>query len=379
MRTRELSGSAALRELGARYDELCTDVDAPVTARRLWLETWASCYADHEPWLVLVEDGSDLVAAAALARRRRAGLTSVVGLGHGPSDAARLPARDNQAAARLAGAVTAGLRSLGGPWQLHLEQLPASDPVGTALDELLQVTELTAGDGMPMVEVGPERELRRHVSRNTRSAVSRARNRITDTGLDLALAWISDPAEIAAALPDVNAVHRARDVQLGRRSDLDDPRATQFHRNVIQQHADVGQVELLTLRLSGDLAAYVVAFADGRALRVWDNRVSPKYAHLSAGRIANAEAVTHVVTGDTYDVLDWMRGEEPYKLSSATTVVPTLELRAWSSTTAAVPHRVFRTARAVKSRSALLDKAWRATRRRVGQPNGKGVDEGGGL
>ena len=53
---------------------------------------------------------------------------------------------------------------------------------------------------------------------------------------------------------------------------------------------------------------------------------------MSAGRLANTEALRRVVTGEDYDELDWMRGEEPYKLQSATEVVPTVSVTAWSST-----------------------------------------------
>jgi len=52
---------------------------------------------------------------------------------------------------------------------------------------------------------------------------------------------------------------------------------------------------------------------------------------VSAGRLANPEALRHVVQDQQYDALDWMRGEEPYKLQSATEVVPTVVLRAWST------------------------------------------------
>ena len=363
MRLRELAGATALEACAADYDALCDAVRAPVTARRAWLQTWADCYPDWEPWVFVVDDAAGPVAAAALARSRRAGFVRVVGLGHGPSDEARLPAVDQAAAVRLADGVTAALGRLGRPWQLHVEQLPPADPAPAALAARLPVGRVVAGDGMPQITVHPSRELRRHVSRNTRSALAKARNRIAAAGLEERLVWTSDPAAIAAAMPELAAVHRARDHSLGRRSDHDDPRAARFHREVLLRHARAGEVELLTLRLGDRLAAYVAAFCDGAALRVWDNRLEPSFAHLSAGRIANAEAVAHVVADQRYAVLDWMRGEESYKLSNATTVVPTCDVWGFSSRVAELPYRTWAAAKARKDSTAALDQLWRRLNR----------------
>ncbi len=74
-----------------------------------------------------------------------------------------------------------------------------------------------------------------------------------------------------------------------------------------------------------------LGFRDGSVFRGWDSRLAPRWGDVSAGRIANAEALRHVVTSSTYETLDWMRGEELYKLQSAAEVVPTAVLSAWSS------------------------------------------------
>ena len=320
---RHRTGPAALSAPG--LDGLVSDL--PFTARLRWLQAYADTHPQWEPWLVTVEEDGRLQAAAPLARRRRGPLCSVVLLGHGPTDDARLPARTPAAVEALADGIVTGLD---GPWRLRLQQVPADDPVVAALQQRLPHARVEAGQGMPLVAV-TERDINRYLSKNTRKALAKIGNKLKASGLEPELQWHRAADDVVALLPELERVHRERDLALGRRPDHDDPHAAAFYREVIERHARAGEIDLLTLRLGGDLAAFVCGFRDGRALRSWDNRLAPRWAELSAGRIANTEALRHVVLGEEYDALDWMRGEEPYKLQSATAVVPTAVLTAWSS------------------------------------------------
>ena len=325
---RHLTGPDALTEIGAPFDALAAAESLPVTARRTWLQAWVDTHSAWEPWVVLAEADGELLAAAPLARRR-AGLLQVVLLGHGPTDDARLPARTPEAAVAVAQAVAAELRR-GGPWRMRFQQLPADDLVTAALVEALPAADVRPGQGMPLVEtVGSDPDA--YLSKNSKKALAKIRNRLRDRDLEPLLRWVTDADEVIALIPELMRVHRERDLALGRRPDHDDPASAAFYREVISRHARSGEIDLLTLRLDGDLAAYVCAFRDGRTLRSWDNRLAPRWADLSAGRLANTEALRHVVASEHYDALDWMRGEESYKLQTATRVVPTADLQAWSS------------------------------------------------
>lgn len=351
-----VDGPDALERCGPAFDLLCDRTGVPVTSRRLWLQTWADCYAPWTPWLVLVWRGRELAAAAPLARRRRVGLLHVVGLGNGPSDDLRLPALDSEAARTLADAVHDALNRQA-PWLLRLEQIPPDDPVVAALRARLPLDRLEPGEGMPRVRI-VDRDPTAYLSKNTKKALAKIRNRLQRSGLEPETRWTSDVEQIRAVLPELQAVHRARDEQLGRRSDHDDARAARFHEQVIVRHAARGEVELLTLRLAGELAAYVCAFADGAALRSWDNRLAPAWSDFSAGRLANTEALRHAVTSSRYDELDWMQGEEPYKLQSATEIVPTANLVAWSSLPVQAGHAAVQRLRASKRSSPALTRTW---------------------
>jgi CelD/BcsL family acetyltransferase involved in cellulose biosynthesis len=356
--TRHTRGRTALLDIGPAYDALCLQTRIPVTARRLWLQAWADSYTDWEPWVVAVYDGDDLVACAPLARRRSGPLTRVVGMGHGPTDDFRLPARDAAAAAQLAESI---VTSLTASWLLILDQVPATDAGVAALATRLPDAQLRPGEGMPVVRI-TERDESHYLSKNTRKALAKIRNKLAAAGIEPEIRWETDPASIRAALPELSRVHQARDHALGRRSDHADPRAAAFFETVIGRHADAGAVELLTVRMRDELAAYVCAFRDGTALRSWDNRLAPEWADYSAGRIANTEALLRVVRSPDLDELDWMQGEEPYKLQSATEVVPASVLVAWSSASVRRMHSTVERAREAKRESEVLTRAWWAVR-----------------
>jgi hypothetical protein len=361
-------GLDALRAVGPALDDLYAASGAPVTARTRWQEVWSRTAPGWEPWIITVRaaDGS-LAGAAPMARRRVGPLLRVVGLGHGTADDARLPVRTAAAAPTLATAMSRKLDDLGRPWTLLVEQLPADCPVSAALVGTLRHARLVGGQGMPMVETQGDREPNHFLSRNARGAENKARNRLATTGVTVTERWLTDPTEVRAAVPAMSAVHRARDRQLGRVSDHEDPSRAAFYRDVLIEHAAAGELEVLLLEADGDLAAYVAAFRDGAALRVWDNRVSPRWAEFSAGRLANHAAIRRVLADPDLNILDWMRGEEPYKLSSATKVVATQMLEAWSSPVARAPYAAKDALRVARERSRWLDRTVRRARLKAGK------------
>jgi hypothetical protein len=166
-------------------------------------------------------------------------------------------------------------------------------------------------------------------SRNLRSAEANARNRIARAGLAFVLRWIRRPEAIAERIPEIRAVHHARDIQRRGTSKLDDPREAVFYDALLRRHLE--RLELLELRLDGELAAYVLWIRNGAARLVLDNRVSPRWSDYRAGLIANNVALRAAAADPAVSELDWGAGEQRYKLQSATTVIPHEVLTAWSS------------------------------------------------
>jgi CelD/BcsL family acetyltransferase involved in cellulose biosynthesis len=112
---------------------------------------------------------------------------------------------------------------------------------------------------------------------------------------------------------------------------MDDRYRGPFFREVVVNHAERDEVELTTLRLNGDLAAYVLCFRDRGAYRMWSCRVSPEWRRYGAGRLANDEALANALADENCVEFDWMRGDEGYKWSLANHVELATDLMAWSS------------------------------------------------
>lgn len=332
MTTRVLAGPGVLDRLGDALDELHRATQTPVTARRPWLQTWSDCYPGFEP-LAVVVDGPDrrLDGAALLAVKTRRWGLQMVGMGHGPSDQLRLPARDRAAAMALSEAVCRFLRRVASAWTLRIAQLPENDSVAALVADGLKAASIVPGVNSPTTRFRDDRRLRAHVSKNHHQQVRRMMNKMSRDGLEPTFRAHRDPDLIAGLLPEIERVCRARDHQLGRRSKLDDPSAGPFFRRIIIEAAARGEVELITLDLDTRLAAYVLSFLDDGAYRMWNCRFDPDFERYGVGRVANDHALGRALADHGAREFDWMKGEEGYKASLATDVVPAVDLLSWSS------------------------------------------------
>jgi CelD/BcsL family acetyltransferase involved in cellulose biosynthesis len=317
--------------LAPALDELHAAVGAPVTARRTWLTAWIECNPLYEPLAVLVRSGSTLEAAAFLARRSHPFWTEYVALGHGPSDQVRLAARDAAAAAELARGIVACLGSGPGPWRLCLKHLPAGDPVASALARALPQAKLLPGDTSPTLRFGGGRDARELVTKKHHREVRRFGNRLEREGLVPLVQHLDDPADVAAVLPEIVEVTRARDIEMLGHSSLDRGSAGTFFRDVVLRHAARREVDLTTLRLGGELAAYMLCFLDGASYRAWSCRHAPRWARYAPGLLNNYAALERALALGRFEEFDWMRGDEGYKDRVSNAVVRAENLLAWSS------------------------------------------------
>lgn len=345
-----IEGDQALGMLGSRLDDLHRLTRVPVTARRTWLQTWFECDTRYHPAAVVVGGPHGLDAAAILATRRRTGLTEVVAAGHGRSDVAALPARDPEAAALLARGITDWLDGLRARWRLTLRLVRDGDDATGLVAARLNHVDVQAGDISPVLRAKPGEPLRSYVSRSHWRAYRKHLNRMRNEGYVPTVDHLSDPAAIGSVMGEVESVLRARETSVGRRCLLDDPVSGRFFRLVIDRHAELGDVSLTTLRLSGQMAAYALCFVDDGAYRFWNGRFDPRWARLGAGGVVTDEAVTHALEHG-YTEFDFMRGDEPYKESYANDRVRTLDLFAWSGPLGAVRGRGYLAARSAAARA----------------------------
>jgi CelD/BcsL family acetyltransferase involved in cellulose biosynthesis len=328
LRTGVAHGVAGLDALRETYD---TVAPLPVTARWAWLRACATHFPDRRPVAVTVRDGGTLAGAALLATRRAGPLTLVTLLGDGRSDYAALPARDGAAATALARGVHDVVGGIRGPWRLRFDQVPAGDPVLQEVTRSLRCASLVPGDGAPAIRFDGRGGADAYASKNLYKQLRKAQNRLRKEGVEVVTDVLTAPADIATGLRDVARVHVERDRDARGASDFDDPRVAAFWREVLLDGAQRGEVEVTTIRIGGVLAAYAVCFADGAAYRFWDARYAPAWARYGLGRLLDHDLLDRVIADGRWAEFDWMRGEEPYKLQTATDVVPYERLTAWSS------------------------------------------------
>jgi CelD/BcsL family acetyltransferase involved in cellulose biosynthesis len=338
MRVWRGEGRDVLRDLGEGLDELHRRTSTPLTARRPWLQAWIDCYPAFCPVAVAVGEGDRWGAAGLLGVRRVRGLARVVACGHGPSDAAMMPATDEGRAELLAETLVGDLRDRS-RWSLSLRHVVPDDLVAPRLAERLRSGRLVTGDVSPMLRADAGPSIREYVTGKHRRGVSRIRNRMEREGLEPRVDHVSDRSVIEALLPEVERVHRDRDLALGRRSAIDVPAHREFFRRVVLDHAAIDEVSLTTLHLQDRLAAYVLCFVDGDVHRMWNTRFDPAWDRFSPGKLAMEASVEHALAAGCSGY-DFMRGEERYKSGFANESVVVQDLfassgRARSGATAA--------------------------------------------
>jgi hypothetical protein len=354
------------------FDQLAGRLGLPLTARPGYLGGFAAAYPEDRPWVVAVTraDG-EWQAGALLARRRRHGLTRVTGLGHPVCDHGRLPAdpADPAAADLLAEAIAAGLAATAGPWTLRLEQLPAGDPVARLLADRLRHAEVVPGVGLPRIRLSAGRDPRAYLRKKFRQQVAAAHRRFAAAGVQPRTVYLHTPAEIEPLLADLLAIRRARDRAALYRPELADDRRADWWRATMLRFADLGQLELAVLDVgAGPPAAYLAALLDGASYRCWDGRLNPAWQHQWPGTALFGDVLPRVIADERWDEVDYLRGETPFKLHTATDVVQTCHLLAWSARPVRLaveaPAAARGRLRAWKAAHPAADRAWRAARAR---------------
>jgi CelD/BcsL family acetyltransferase involved in cellulose biosynthesis len=327
-------GFDELMRYSEALDALLRSADAPAAARWGPLVTWMRHHRRMTPWAVLARRNGEVVAAALLVRVRRGAAYrfETMGEAHLPS---WIPARDPDSAAELASALSRELAAIRRPWVMHLRALETTDPVAAEIVKRLRVVRSEQEFCSPRLEFVQGEPLNSYLSRNTRSAAAKARNRIKRANLVCEMGWTRDLAAIDSAIPEIADLYQKRNVQRNQSVGLlEDARYRSFFTDMMHTYAADGLVRLLTLRLEGQLASYALCLEGGGLLFVYSNRTSADWLEFSPGRIANAEVVRTAYEDPQIRAVDWGSGIERYKISSDAALHPYEVVNAWSSKTA---------------------------------------------
>ena len=308
-------GLTAVRGVAKDIDALNAHLNTPVMATWPWLEAWAESFQNWTPMMIDLRSAEtgELMGYALLAYMERAQGTAVVAMGHGSSLFSALPARDLDSAVALADAVADTLNEMPGAWSLELEQISDVDHTLLRLADELEHAQLLPELRVPRVVFSTAHHVDDVLSKSMRKQIRRAEKRIETDGRVMEIAFDRGKAISSELIDEVETVHVARDRDARRNSDLDRPSERDFWRRVVEA-AGGWEVEIATLRLDGELAAYVVALLDGDTYRVYDGRMSTQFRDYSPGRIIEAKALHRAMTDPRFAVLDWMSGVAAEKL-----------------------------------------------------------------
>ncbi|MEM9562950.1 MAG: GNAT family N-acetyltransferase [Actinomycetota bacterium] len=327
------NGLAEIRAASADIEQLAEDLNLPIMGSWPWLQHWGESFTNWTPMMVDVRmpETGQLAAYALLAVDQAESGARVMAMGHTSSLWAGLPARDPAAARALAAAIIDCLDQLSDTWALELEQIPEDDPTVRHLSELLDNGQLLPELRVPRVVFSTAHNADQVLSKGKRKQLRKARNRIEQAGLDMVISFDRGRAISSELIDEVEAVHVSRDRHARRNSDLDRPAEREFWRRVVEGGNDDWEIEIATLRLDGELAAYAVAILDGDTYRIYDGRMATEWQHYSPGRLVESAALSRALSDPRFAVLDWMSGIAAEKLLTTNFAESRLRLVATST------------------------------------------------
>ncbi|MCI2240343.1 GNAT family N-acetyltransferase [Paenibacillus sp. TRM 82003] len=315
--TDRVEGAAAVGAVLPEADALAADLGQPVTARLPWWRARLSVRPAAAPWAVLVRDAAGRPRAAAVlvdelspaAPGERRSTLAAGGDGY----LAGVAAATADDARALGCALTAGAASRG--TRLELEDLP-DDAVTRAL---------AAGAGagvhplaaVPFVRRPADGDPLDLLSHGTRKTLRKSRNRIAADGLTVRLSFTSAPAALEELLPDLEVAHRDRDDAHGLPCVLSTPAGRAAWQARARELASAGALEVASLHLDGELAAYVLGVRDGERHGVLEGRFRTRFARYAPGRLLEAAVLRRALLTDGVQLLDWMTGVAPETLLAA--------------------------------------------------------------
>ena len=313
-----LHGRDSIEAFDGAIDELARRCHAPVTARWAWLRASIDDDGVQASACLLTGFGAGLRGAAVVLHHvDEAGVRHVRLASGGDGHRASLLAVDDDAAYALGEALAEMLAASDGPVSLELGPLPRRD---LRLDNFLAAfpgaTVSTTVDVIPSVRTESP-DISDYLSHGILRTLRKSHNRLTTDGVIAEFTTMHDPEEIIARLPDVAAVSRDRDHAGGRESLLDDELGLRRWTARLTDLARLCPLELSTLLLDGEPAAYVLGVADGRIYRLIEGRFVMTWKRYAPGRLLEAHVLQRVLHDPELDELDWMTSVAPETLLAA--------------------------------------------------------------
>jgi hypothetical protein len=313
-----LHGRDSIEAFDGAIDELARRCHAPVTARWAWLRASIDHDGLQASACLLTGLGAGLRGAAVVLHHLdESGVRHVRLASGGDGHRAALLAVDDDAAYALGEALAEMLAATDGPVSLQLGPLPRNDPrLQNLLAAFRGASVRTTVDVIPSVRAESV-DIADYLTHGMRRTLRKSHNRLTTDGVVAEFTTTTDAEEIIARLPQVAAVSRERDHAGGRESLLDDEAGMRRWTARLTDLARLCHLELNTLLLDGEPAAYVVGVQDGHSYRLVEGRFVMAWKRYAPGRLLEAHVLQRVLRDSGLDELDWMTSVAPETLLAA--------------------------------------------------------------
>jgi hypothetical protein len=222
--------------------------------------------------------------------------------------------RDAAVAHALGRAVQQAMEEQTAPTTVVLGPLPAGCPVVHAFSAGFAGSRQDAAAAVPVIRRDAGTDPDAYLAHGMRRTLRKAGNRLIADGRQTATRFTCDAAEILGLLPELERVHRQRDHQHGRISDLDDAVRHEAWRHRVRELSDIGALELAMLDIDGELAAYTFGVVDASVYRLLEGRFVTHWARYSPGRLLEAAVVERVLGDEALTTFDWMTAVAPESL-----------------------------------------------------------------
>ena len=332
-----LDGLAQIK-LATGLQSLSVRSDAPVTACLPWViasaESALLAGTATGVWALVLrdEDGEAQAAVVLLELATPAGPALRLAGAEGGYRTSML-AIDTHAAAALAEALLTTLRLRGASFNLGLGPVDVRDPVVERMSIALQDWALDGSSEVPVVRRTGPSEASEYLTPSVRRTLRKVRNRLETDGIGYVTTFTRERHHILRLLPGMALAYRDRDEAHGlsaaaHESGPNEPAGWSLFASRVKALAGQGGMEVATLDLDGELAAYVVGFDDGHAYRVMDGRFVSSWARYSPGRLLETAVLQRMIDDPAKVSLDWMTSIAPESLLVANHVERVVTMRA---------------------------------------------------
>jgi Acetyltransferase (GNAT) domain len=327
-RSEVIQGLGPVLALGDDLDDLHLVCGAAATAGRAWVFATVASSSDATPWAVIIRgDEGELRAAVFLVTIPGRAADTVWLAGSVMGHRSPILAMDEEAAHDLGIALIEALGSRTRRAWIDLGPVDARSP---HLDAFLAAAPAITSflvEPVPMIRRASSGDVEDYLTSNMQKTLRKAHNRLRSDGRTQRMTFTRQADDILGRLPELDACHRERDHAQGRLSDLDDPRSRRVWFARLRRLAAAGLLELATIEIDGELAAYVLGLVDHGVYRVLEGNLVTRWTRYAPGRLLEAAVVDRALKDPALGSVDWMTSRAPDRLLASNAVESVVMLR----------------------------------------------------